>query len=458
MWKEMIEMGYFFRPADGLAYEIQQAEQEGKELQGLKQEMEKILQMEDVDLQKMKAADNFYDQIAALPLRKDFPYHEPSDLPSIQAARPAQGQKRLPALPAGEALFDKIYGAWLGRCAGCLLGKPVEMWRRARINGFAKDTGNYPIKNYFSSDVSSEIRQKYGVSDQGFIVYGSDVVAWINNVHEMPPDDDTNYTILGLKMLERYGFDFSNFETAIAWIDNLPGMHAMTAERVAYRNILTGIFPPDSGWRRNPYREWIGAQIRADIYGYVAAGNPELAAEFAWRDASVSHAKNGIYGEMFVAAMLAAAAVLDDVQEIIRMGLSQIPKDSRLSAKIQEVLQWKAEGIDWEQALDRLHEQYDEANIFDWCHVIPNAMVVCLALLFGENDFQRSVAIAIHAGFDTDCNGATVGSILGVILGAKALPPKWITPLNDKVLSTVSGFAESKISDLARRTVQLIQK
>jgi ADP-ribosylglycohydrolase len=457
MLRQMISIGFFMRASDGLIYEIQQAEQEGKDVQGLRKEMESILQMDEAGVQKMKAAENFYDKISELPTRKDYPFEEPSDLEGIRKARPAAKPFDL-SLPKPEALYDKIHGAWLGRCAGCLLGKPVEMWRRERIANFAKATGNYPLQFYMSSNVSKEIREEFQVSDHGFLAYGTDVVGWINNVKGMPVDDDTNYTILGLKLLEQYGFSFTSDDLAETWINNLPGMHVMTAERIAYRNIISGILPPESGWRRNAYREWIGAQIRADIYGYAAAGNPELAAELAWRDACLSHFRNGIYGEMFVAAMLASAAVTDSVEEVIHQGLNQVPKGSRLAQKIVEVLEWKEEGITWEQAIDRLHAGYDETNFQDWCHVIPNAMIVCIALLLGDKDFEKSIAIAVHAGFDTDCNGATVGSIAGMLLGAQDLPMKWMDPLNDTVQSTVAGFAESKISDLARRTVRLIEK
>jgi ADP-ribosylglycohydrolase len=129
-----------------------------------------------------------------------------------------------------------------------------------------------------------------------------------------------------------------------------------------------------------------------------------------------------------------------------------------MAEKVNDVLKWKEEGIGWEQAIDRLHEGYDETNFQDWCHVIPNAMIVCFALLCGEKDFEKSISIAVHAGFDTDCNGATVGSIAGMLVGAKALPKKWTDPLNDNVQSTVAGFAESKISELARRTTALVKK
>lgn len=209
---------------------------------------------------------------------------------------------------------------------------------------------------------------------------------------------------------------------------------------------------------RNIYREWIGAQIRADFFGYITPGNPVLGADMAWRDASISHVKNGIYGEMLIAAMLSAAAVIDDIEQIIECGLSQIPEKSRLTEAIRKVIAWKKEDIDWETAIDKIHKLYDEKIGYDWCHTISNAMIVCLGLIYGNKDFENSVGIAVSAAFDTDCNGATVGSIIGMILGAEALPEKWIKPLNNQLKSGVDGFGLINISDMAKRTVIVSQK
>jgi len=64
----------------------------------------------------------------------------------------------------------------------------------------------------------------------------------------------------------------------------------------------------------------------------------------------------------------------------------------------------------------------------------------------------------VMGGLDTDCNGATAGSIIGAILGAEALPGKWIDPLDDRVKSIVTGFTDMRISDLAKRTCAVREK
>lgn len=168
---------------------------------------------------------------------------------------------------------------------------------------------------------------------------------------------------------------------------------------------------------------------------------------------------------MFVAAMLSAAAVSDDIEEIIRAGMAQIPRRSRLYAKIMETLDNRIKYTDWEQAIDAVHEEYDEDSTqdekhisFDWCHTISNAVIVTIALLYGNGSLEESIGIAVAAGFDTDCNGATVGSVIGMINGAKKLPGKWTAPLNDQIKSGVDGMGLVKISEIAARTLAVMEK
>jgi ADP-ribosylglycohydrolase len=436
-----------------LHFELQQCRDEGKDVRGLAERITVIQAMPEHDPQREWQAAQLLDETASLPIDDDFPYHEPSDLPAIQAARPP-GPRRLPVAFDDQTLFDKIYGAWLGRCAGCLLGKPVEGWRRQRLVDFNQAIGNYPIHAYMSSQHSQEIRQRFDLRDTW---WDGEPAPWINNVACAPADDDTNYTLIALQVLERYGHEFSPLDVASTWLESLPILQTCTAERVAYRNLTMLIPPPASAVHRNVYREWIGAQIRGDLYGYINPGQMEVAASMAWRDASLSHVKNGIYGAMWVAAMLAAAYTSADIPTIIRLGLGEIPARSRLAAAIAQVLHWPEAGLTWEQALDCVHKQWDETNLHHWCHVIPNAMIVAIGLFYGQADLERSIGIAVSGAFDTDCNGATVGSIVGLLRGAKALPEKWTAPLADRLRSHVLGFAGTPISELARRTACLVR-
>ncbi|MBD2870173.1 ADP-ribosylglycohydrolase family protein [Paenibacillus arenilitoris] len=436
------------------AIERQQGIDEGRALsEAIEAHYGRLAAMTPGDPEREALAAEYLDEMRNMPMRPDYPFAEPSDLAGIRAERPPAAKLAAP-LPAGPALEDKLYGAWLGRSAGCLLGQPIEGWRRERIAGLLGETDNYPIRRYLSSAIDRGIADKYGVKDEGGS-YGNPCVSWINNVRHMVEDDDMNYTIIALAVLEKYGESFTPDDVAEAWLTWLPALRTCTAERIAYRNLMNGIDPPRSAGYRNAYREWIGAQIRADFYGYINPGDAELAAEMAWRDASISHEKNGIYGAMWVAAMLAAAAVTNDMEEVILAGLGQIPAASRLSAEIRTVLHWRREEVVHEEAIDRIHRKYDEGDPHHWCHTISNAMIVAVSLLYGGGDLERTIGMAAAAGFDTDCNAATSGSVVGMQLGAEALPEAWVQPLNDLILSGVDGFGLTPISQLAKRTCEL---
>jgi len=437
---------HLYLSSQDLRIEREQLMDEGKDIFSIAAEFEKLAAEDlDNDLSLQPRAQKLLDRAINLPLTVDYPYQEPSDLQGIREARP-EGPRTLPLRLGEEALFDRVLGAWLGRCSGCLLGKPVEGWRTPRLWGYLKDLGRYPLADYFTSAVPQEIAAKYGI-DPGR--------AFIDRVQHMPEDDDTNYTVLGLAILKRHGASFTPQDVADFWLGNLPILHTFTAERVAYRNFVQLIPPPSSAIFRNPYREWIGAQIRADFFGYVTLGRPELATELAWRDGSVSHIKNGIYGEMWVAAMLAAAVAVEDIKALIRIGLSQIPARSRFREAIDEVMGWYEQGLDFEAAISRIHRRWDENNRHHWCHAISNAQIVALGLLWGEGNFEKSICQAVQAGFDTDCNGATVGSVVGMLLGARRLPQKWIGPLNDTIETGVAGYARVRISHLAKEGFEL---
>lgn len=381
-----------------------------------------------------------YDELMALQPAQSFPYAEPNDLAAIRAERP-DGPRRMDVALSPEAVLDRIHGAWLGRAAGCSLGKPVEGWPRSRIDEYLAANDALPLNDYIPF-TEGEIAPGLRSSCRG-------------NIHFMARDDDMDFPILGLVALEGKGAQYTPRHMANVWLSRMPFHMLYTAENVAYRNFVNRIYPPDSGLWRNPYREWIGAQIRADIFGYVAPGWPEMAAELAYRDASISHTKNGIYGEMMMAAMIAGAFSTDEIDEIIEIGLSEIPANCRLAEAVRNTLEWCDASDDWEHVWDQINDAYGH---YHGVHTINNAALVILGLKFGADDYERGIALTVRSGWDTDCNGATVGSILGARMGAEALPEKWVGVLGDRLMSCVRDFNDNKISQLAARTRDVAER
>ncbi|OPZ31158.1 MAG: ADP-ribosylglycohydrolase [Lentisphaerae bacterium ADurb.BinA184] len=389
------------------------------------------------------------DRIQALPSRAGHPWVEPDDLAGIRAARP-------PAVPlkpwrgSRREFARRLHGGLLGRICGCMLGKPVEGWPRDSIRISNEETGNWPVANYMrlpSRPEDARIAARRPASK--WSLANGPGTCLRPGIRGGVEDDDINYTTTGFAIVKRWGAGFTPSDVASFWLDNLPVNHTCTAERVAYRNLVAGLPPPSSATHRNPYREWIGAQIRADYFGFANPGLPERAAEWAWRDASISHVRNGIYGEMWVAAMLAAAYVHDDWVTILRAGLAQVPARSRLAQSVERVIGDCLRGLDYDGAVAALHARWNERVGHHWCHTLSNAEVVAIGLLYGEEDFGRSVGRAVMCGFDTDCNGATVGGLWGVKHGVDAIPSRWASPMRDRVCTGVAGYHETAISALA---------
>ena len=417
-----------------------QRREEGCNIQGIEEQIKEALAKGNTI--EPSVFDKLYDELDGLVPDKTFPYEESSQLDSIRAQRP-KGPRSLDIHLSDNELLDRIYGAWLGRAAGCALGKPVEGWPKNAIDSYLEAANALPLDDYIPYIEHHHEKLLHGkISTRG-------------NIRYMERDDDMDYPILGLVLLERKGIEFTPRDMAYNWVNRMPFALLYSAERAAYRNFINNIWPPESAVYRNPYREWIGAQIRADIFGYVTPGWPEKGAELGFRDASISHTKNGIYGEMFVAAMLSAAFATASIDEIIEIGLSEIPANCRLAEAVKSTAAWCREESDWEKVWDRINKRYGH---YHEVHTINNAALVVMGLLFGADDYEAGVVAAVRGGWDTDCNGATVGSILGAKFGAKELPQKWVGVFNDRLISFVRDCNDNKISDLAMRTLKLAKK
>jgi ADP-ribosylglycohydrolase len=344
-------------------------------------------------------------------------------------------------------LENRILGGWLGRSAGCLLGKPVEKTSRSGIIELLSSNDTWPITGYISGEgIPETLLQKYPWNRHN----GKESLK--ENIECMPEDDDMNYPMINLLAYEQYGENITTENILQTWLEMLPVLSTFTAERVAYINALNGIRPPDTAIIRNPYREWIGAQIRADLWGWISPGQCGRAVDLAYRDACLSHIRNGIYGEIFFAAAIAASFNYDDIYEVVNAALPFIPQGSRFSDAVNYVLSIPVQEQPWDETVDLIYKKF---GMYHWVHTINNTALVVAALLSSGNNFEQAICNVVMGGWDTDSNGATVGSIMGTMLGAKKLPSKWISPLKNTIRSSIKGFDNSLLSDLAKRTLKV---
>lgn len=436
----------FNRYPDDIMAEYRQSVEEGLDIEGQKELFLSVAAMEN-GAEKTEMSNRVFDAVINADLRPDYKYNEPNKLEDIKKLRQAYDIDG--KISEKDALKNKLLGAWTGRACGCLLGKPVEGIRSDEFIPFLKETGNYPMHRYIlSTDITGEICSKYK--------FGFKNKPYADTVDGMPVDDDTNYVVLAQKIIEEYGRDFESKDVARAWLKYQSVYSYFTAERIAYINFINCIEPPASAMYKNVCREWIGAQIRGDYFGYINPGAPEKAAEMAYNDARISHVKNGIYGEMFASAMIACAAVTDSIEDIIIGGLAEIPATSRLYEAVMKIYELYKKGASVDDVFRFIHSRYDEHTDHGWCHTISNAMIVAAALLYGEGDFGKSICIAVGMAFDTDCNGATVGSILGMRGGIECIDDCWKKPVNGKIHTSIFGVGTVDIEKAVEKNLEHI--
>jgi ADP-ribosylglycohydrolase len=377
---------------------------------------------------------------AAAPRSPDLP----DDWAGVEALLPP-----VPALPtvAAADLERRVRGAWTGRVVGCLLGKPVEKIPREGIEEILRATGRWPLDRYFTAvGLPDDVAQRWPWNRR------SASTSLEENIDGMPEDDDLNYPLLALELLERHGASFTTDDVAELWLASLPAGRVFTAERAAYRNLLDARPVPETATHLNPFREWIGALIRADVLGWALPGYVRGAARLAHEDARLSHTREGVYGALWAAALCSASLVAEDVDQALDAAATVIPPRSRLAEAVATGRELGRTTPDLTAGLDALHARYGQLH---WVHVLNNAATIAYALTRGAGDFDRSITAAVSAGWDTDSVGATVGSVAGALAGTEGIDTRWTAPVRGRVATSLPGPASVTIDELVARTLAL---
>ena len=358
-----------------------------------------------------------------------------------QATQSSEESRSARTLTADQ-YYEKVHGAWMGAAVAGALGMSVEGMHKRDLKPFLTDLGQWPLTNYIKTLPPSrdpKRKQWYTAEDWGPVGFG--------------PDDDTLYQVANLLLLEEKGPEITSQDVADKWLASFSVFEAQNcgrAVRVAEELLKKGVKPPESG--QHEMGEFMGGQMKGEFWGYVLPGNPQAASEYGRIDAEVAFHTDGIHGEMFMAALVSEAFFESDPVKLLEAGLEVIPSECDYAQCIRDVMEWhKQWPDDWEKA----HEQIDAKWAPEGAknrRVFPNNAVNALALLYGDGDFEKTISIAVMAGWDTDTNAGDVGPVMGIIHGPGAIAEKWTEPIANTFRCDVKGAKQWKIDELARRT------
>ena len=314
-----------------------------------------------------------------------------------------------------QEFLDKVHGGWYGKCLGGAAGAPVE--------GIKKVIDVKDFTEIFNPDL---------------------------------PNDDLDLQLLWLDVLERKGSIISSCDLADAWIEKC--WYPFSEYGYFMKNYMRGIKPPYSGIVNNRFfKEGMGCPIRSEIWGMISIGNPKLASEYAYMDATLDHAENSVYAEQFLAVVESMAFFESNMLKLIEVGMNYIPKESKLHQCYQEILNnYSIDFKDWRNARQLVLNKYSHP---DFTNVVQNMGFVLIALLYGEGDMRKTINIALKCGYDTDCTCASAASVIGIMVGYEQLGIDITSLIKDYFICGIQVERESdSIKALAEDTAKMAMK
>lgn len=334
---------------------------------------------------------------------------------------------------------ERVYAGVLGKIIGVYLGRPFEGWWNKKIE---EELGEI---NYY-------VHEKL---NKPLIVTDDDISGTFTFLRALP--DHGNTHALTAAQIGRTWLNYLIDKRTVLWWGGM----GMSTEHTAFLRLKNGIEAPASGsieTNGKVVAEQIGSQIFIDGWAMVCPGDPEKAVALARKAASVSHDGEAIYGAQILAAMEAHAFVEPSLSVLLDTAQTFIPRDSIIYALIQDLRAWReAEPRDWRATFRKIEDKYGYDTYGGNCHMVPNHAVILLALLYGDDDFQRSLMIANTAGWDTDCNSGNVGCLMGIKNGLAGIDkgPDWRSPVADRMyLPTADGGRA--VTDALRETYQIV--
>ncbi len=334
---------------------------------------------------------------------------------------------------------NRLTGCWIGKNVGGTLGMPME-WNRQ------------------PNDVTYYTHEMTG---------------------EPLPNDDLDIQILWLIALEDKGLNLDCKDLGQYFNELMIFTHGEYG--TAKTNLRAGLQPPVSGTHNNDFKDSCGSFIRAEIWACLFPGHPELAARYAFEDAVVDHGNGeGVYAEVFVAAMESACFFETRVPTLIDIGLSYIPEDCAVSRAVRRAVACVEAGLDREQARQVMLKEW--IGHIEWHYISPederngykegkmgwdvpsNLFILVYSLLKCAGSFDESILTAVSFGEDTDCTAGTIAAMYGLMYGIACIDEKWIAPIGRGIKTVsldpfrLSGRIPATIDEMSARVEALFLK
>lgn len=370
---------------------------------------EGFIALENNELDKLgEITENIFISLDNAPLLENHPYnsfYRPTDWYYIQMDFPSCFIRE----PDFSTLEELIYAGLLGQIIGASMGTRIE--------------------GYFPENL--------------YRVFGEELGKYIGAPQTI--NDDITYELIFLEAFKEKGEKLTSEYLAKKWLEKI--QFGWSAELIALFNLKKGLVPPQTALYRNPFQEWIGAQMRGMIEGLIFPGKPKKAAEFAFLDSQISHSGNGIYGGIHSAVLTSLSFIIKDTQELIKSSISYVPSGTEFKAILSETIVECRKHKHYKELVPFIMNRFKE---YSWVHLYPNASIVLIALWYSKGNFDLGMEIVANLGFDVDCNAGEVGTILGVINGLSGISDYWVKPLNDTLETYIRGYEKLSIKSLAK--------
>ena len=312
-----------------------------------------------------------------------------------------------------QELYDKIYAGWVGEMIGVTWFASTEFGYCSRIMPAEK------VPVWKETMINAAFNQ-----DDLYIEIPFLVAMYENGI-------DCNPQLVTDAFAEA---DYSTYHA-----NNAGKTNAM--KRVMY--------PYCGNYMYNEHCDDIDWQIDCDYLGMAYPGLVNEAAQKAFEIGHIMNYGDGVYGGVFVSAMRAASYTASSVEEIVRAGMAVIPDGTLFKDCMNIVLEGYEKGLDWTVVWQQIETKYGKT---DRCVTSKdgtsmsvmnidakvNAAYCAIGLLYGEEDFEKSVIISGRCGQDSDCNPSTVAGIMASYLGLENIPSKYYSAISQT--DTFQGF------------------